>query len=289
MSKLLYRESKLVMTKGPGPDPLPNLLIEDGKNHKGVGPWVPEVKHTLLAKYIDAAHAAAASKWKGWVLIDPFCGPGRIKVKGEDFTRDGGSVIAWRQSVASGTPFAKVLIGDKDPARVKACIGRLEAHAAPVTGFAGPAVETVPQMVAQVPPGHLCLAYIDPYNLEYLDFEMIKELSKLRVDFIVHFSDMDCHRNADMEMDPKRARFDQTMPGWRNALSDRSRGTLVVAAMNYWMQLVQGLDFKFAEQMPLVKNDSAATMYRLVFFARHDLPKRLWNDVARGGEPELPF
>src|SRR4051794_34451514 len=69
----LYRESKLVMVKGPSPDPCPSLDVERAKNNKGVGKWVPEVKHTLLAKYIDAAHAAAAKDgWAGWVLIDPF-------------------------------------------------------------------------------------------------------------------------------------------------------------------------------------------------------------------------
>lgn len=286
MSKL-YRKSKLVMTKEGPADPHPELVVERGKNGKGVGRWVPDVKHLLLTKYIDAAHAAAASRWGGWVLIDPFCGPGRIQVREENFTREGGSVIAWRQSVASGTPFAKVLVGDKDPTRLQACVARLEAEGAPVLGFAGPAVDTVPQMIATVPPGHLCLAYIDPYNLAYLDFSMIEALSKLRIDFIVHFSDMDLHRNADMEFDEKRARFDQTLPGWRKKLGGHSRSTLFVGVMTYWMDLVKGLGFEFAGEMPLVKNDSASTMYRLAFFARHSLPKRLWDEVARDQEREL--
>jgi three-Cys-motif partner protein len=284
----LYRESKLVMTKGPATDPCPTLPVERNKNGKGVGWWVPEVKHTLLAKYIDAAHAAAAKKsWSGWVLIDPFCGPGRIQVKGEPFTREGGSVIAWRQSVASGTPFAKILVGDKDPGRVEACVARLDAVGAPVKGFVGPAVDTVPEMVAAVPKGHLCLAYVDPYNLALLDFSLIAALAKLPVDFLVHFSDMDCHRNADMELDPKRARFDQTLPGWRDKLAGHAQSSLFVAVMTYWMDLVKGLGFQFAGEMPLVKNDSSATMYRLAFFARHDLPKRLWDEVARDAERKL--
>lgn len=288
MSKL-YRQSKLVVVKPPPEDACPLLPIEDGKKHAGVGRWVPEVKHTLLAKYVDAAHAAARTRWKGWVLIDPFCGPGRIRVKGDATTRDGGALIAWRQSVASGTPFAKVLVGDKDGARLDACVARLQAAGAPVIGFSGPAVQTVGKMVQHVPDGHLCLAYLDPYNLAYLDFSIIEALAKLRVDFIVHFSDMDCHRNADMELDEKRARFDDTLPGWRKKLAGHSHSTLFVAVMNYWMQLVKDLGFEFAGEMPLVKNDSAATMYRLAFFARHDLPKRLWDEVARDQERELPF
>ena len=31
-------------------DPLPHLPVEHGRNGEGVGCWVPEMKHTFLAK-----------------------------------------------------------------------------------------------------------------------------------------------------------------------------------------------------------------------------------------------
>lgn len=108
------------------PDPLPALFVERGPGEQGVGWWVPEVKHTTLAKYISATRKAQV-KFSKRVFIDPFCGPGRIQVKGEAATRAGGSMVAWQQSVASDCPFTLVLVGDLSPARANACEARLRA------------------------------------------------------------------------------------------------------------------------------------------------------------------
>ena len=169
---------------------------------------MPDEKHTLLAKLMGGTSAARA-KWSERIFVDPFCGPGRIQVKGESATRDGGAVIAWRQSVADGCPFTRMFVGDKSAERAEACGRRLQALGAPVQVFVGPATETAEQMAASVPQRALVLAYVDPYNLEYLAFDIIKVLGALRhVDFVVHFSTMDLQRNVDFELDDSRARFD---------------------------------------------------------------------------------
>lgn len=149
------------------------------------------------------------------MLLDPFCGPGRIQVRGEDFSRDGGVVAAWRESVASGAPFTQNLIGDKDPAPVDDSAGRLRALGAPVQSFTGPASYAVPLTVKAVPGQALTLAYVDPYNLELLRFDMFQALASLRVDIAAHFSPKDLNRNVVMEFDPQRGRLDGTVPGWR--------------------------------------------------------------------------
>ena len=43
--------------------------------------------------------------------------------------------------------------------------------------------------------------------------------------------------------------------------------------------------------MPLIYNNQGLGIYRMVFFARHKLPKRIWGEVARGQDPnlDLPF
>ena len=274
--------ARLILSRPPESDPHPHLPLDLGKDGDGVGPWVAEDKHRLLATYIDAARAAAKTKFSQWVYIDPFCGPGRMLARGESVSRPGGAVVAWRQSQISGTPFGKILVGDINAKKAHACEERLKALGAPVHSFVGPAEETVPQMILSVPRGALCLAYIDPYNLSLLSHEMLAALAKLRkVDFVVHFSTMDLSRNVDAELDPVRARFDDVSPGWRQRIPPSSKSTLADRLFVDWTEQIRSLGFDFSNAMPLIKNTRGGEIYKLAFFASHPLPVRLWGDVAR--------
>lgn len=73
-------------------DPMPHLPVEHGRNGDGVGSWVPDMKHTFLAKYVEGTRRAR-EKFKQRVYVDLFCGPGRIQVKGEPATRPGGAQV----------------------------------------------------------------------------------------------------------------------------------------------------------------------------------------------------
>lgn len=264
------------------PDPCPNLEVELGPKGEGVGAWVPTEKHTRLAKYLGATSRARV-KFPKRVLLDPFCGPGRIRVKDESITRDSGALVAWRQSLADNAAFTQVLVGDIEAGRSAACEARLAALKAPVERFTGPAVDTIKQMAARVPARALTLAYIDPYNLEFLSFEIIRTLAALKsVDLLIHFSTMDLQRNVDLELDDRRARFDDAAPGWRAHSKGLSKAQLPGAFFEFWRSKVQGLGFAVSREMPLVRAENRAPLYRLVFFSRHPLPKRIWDDVAKG-------
>lgn len=271
------------------PDAHPELPIERGPHGRGVGRWVVEEKHRYLSHYLNATREAQ-KKFQQRVLIDPFCGPGRIQIEGEHFTRDGGSVAAYRQSLKSGAPFTKLLVGDIDAQRAHANELRLKAAGANVQSFVGPANESVDQMVKAVPFGALALAYIDPYNLEFLSFSIIERLAKLQhVDFAVHFSLMDLTRNIDMELDPKRDRFDHALPGWRLAAptDELSKSSLPTWFFDAWCKAVGDLGFKISLQMPLITDGKGRSIYRLVFFSRHPLPERIWNEIARSRNLDL--
>ena len=139
-------------------------------------------------------------------------------------------------------------------------------------------------MVAAVPAGSLCVAYVDPYNLRHLSFSILTALATLRVDLAINFSTMDLRRNVDFESDPDRAGFDEAAPGWRNHVESRrtSRSGMSVEFFNYWCSLISNLEFQHSKEMPLVVNDHGSGLYRMVFFARHDFPNRIWSDVAKG-------
>lgn len=272
-------------------DPLPTLPIEFGRTDEGVGRWVPEMKHTFLAKYVEGTRQAR-KKFPERVYVDLFCGPGRIQVKGESFTRHGGALVAWQHSRLDSASFTSCLVGDLDPARASACASRLRSFGAPVQVFDGPAEVTVDRVIRAIPKSALCLAYLDPYNLQYLTFNVIEKLAMLKyVDFAVHFSTMDLRRNLLMEFNPDRARFDSTAPGWRDHIDPMAfvRGDAEEAFFDYWCNLVTNLGFKISQRMPLVRDEGNRPLYHLVFFSRHPLPNRIWGDVAQGSNRELNF
>jgi three-Cys-motif partner protein len=264
------------------PDPCPTLVVERGPDEKGVGSWVPHEKHRLLRHYLDASRYARR-RWSNRIFIDPFCGPGRIQVVDEAFTRPGGAVLAYEASTRDA-PFTKVLVGDLDKDRAQACERRLRAVGASATSFPGHAAQTVRATVTAVPNGSLCTAFVDPYNLEVLSFSILEELAKLpKVDLAINFSTMDLQRNVEMEFDPERARFDDVAPGWRDHPPVRaaSKPNVKLAFFSYWCERVRGLGFEHSQQMPLVRNNQGHAIYRMVFFSRHDFPKGIWNEVAR--------
>ncbi|MBP7655747.1 MAG: three-Cys-motif partner protein TcmP, partial [Pseudoxanthomonas sp.] len=262
-----------------------------GRNGEGVGCWVPEMKHTFLAKYVEGTRRAR-EKFKQRVYVDLFCGPGRIQVKGETMTRPGGAQVAWQHSLRDDIAFTSCLVGDLDAARASACAERLRAMGAPATAFPGAAESTVDQVLGTIPKGALCLAYLDPYNLQYLSFKVIEKLARLKfVDFAVHFSTMDLRRNVLMEYNPERARFDDAAPGWRQHVDPLAfvRGDADEAFFDYWCELVRGLGFSISRRMPLVRDEGNRPLYHLVFFSRHELPNRIWSDVAQGPNREFDF
>ena len=272
-------------------DPCPDLPIERGPRDEGVGSWVPEEKHRYLREYLIGTRYAWA-KWPSRVFIDPFAGPGRVQVRGESVTHDGGAVVAWRALYGSPAAFTRMLVGDLSAERADACGRRLRALGAPTTSFFGPADQTISSMVAAVPRNSLCMAYVDPYNLELLSYELLKELARLpRVDLAVNFCTMDLKRNGDLEFDPDRARFDAAAPGWRekDVFRNCSKSSMPVEFFAYWCDLVKRLGFSTSKEMPLVRNDQGHPIYRMVFFARHDLPTRVWSDVAKSRNRSFDF
>lgn len=272
-------------------DPMPHLPVEHGRNGEGVGSWVPDMKHTFLAKYVEGTRRAR-EKFKQRVYVDLFCGPGRIQVKGEAATRPGGAQVAWAHSLLDDVAFTSCFVGDLDAERASACAERLTAMGAQATAFPGAAESTVDQVLGRIPRSALCLAYLDPYNLQYLSFSVIEKLARLNfVDFAVHFSTMDLRRNVLMEYNPERARFDAAAPGWRDHIDPLAfvRGDADEAFFDYWCGLVRGLGFLISHRMPLVRDEGNRPLYHLVFFSRHELPNRIWGDVAQGPNREFDF
>jgi len=264
-------------------------LIEgdDGLPVEDVGPWA-EDKHKLLRDYVQISSATRAKflppNKGGSAYIDLFCGPGRCKIRGTSSFIEGGCVAAWQQSVRSGKPFSRIIIGDADADRLDAAHKRLKRLGAPVVALpVNTAAMSAPLALEAAPRYGLNFAFLDPYKLEALDFLIFRELSTLRrIDFLVHISTMDLTRNYDLYLKQPSSPFDPFAPGWRNAVetsATQKRGRIDV--FDHWRSLVASVGAKSSESVKLIHGTRGQRLYWLLLAAGHDLAQEFWSKINK--------
>lgn len=258
---------------------------DDGLPAEEVGIWAKE-KHDYLCRYIDISRAVRP-QWighgkAGATYIDPFCGPGRCKVRETGEWIDGGAVAAWKKSRDGGAPFTQVYIGDLDEQRREAAASRLRQLGAPVIEIDGAAVQSVQQLVARLNPHGLHFAFIDPFNLEALDFGIIDALSKLkRIDMLVHVNQMDLQRNLVINATADESAFDVFAPGWRTKV-DVIQGQQAVRqqVFRYWRDQVASLGVWPSAEMRLITGSNNQPLYWLLLAAKHELAHKFWEKAS---------
>lgn len=257
------------------------IVGDDGLPVEEVGPWAKE-KHELLCRYVDMSKAARAKYLGagkgGAAFIDLFCGPGRCRVKGTGELIDGGALAAWKASVEGGRPFSLVIVADADQQRVDAMVQRLQAAGAPVVSTCGPAVNTALFAVQRTPAYGLNFAYLDPYNLEALDFKIFQTLSRIkRLDILVHLSKMDLQRNLDSNIAATVSAFDAFAPGWRSVINvEQAQGGIRNEVVEHWRDLVASTGKSASNEVRLLKGSRGQHLYWLLLVASHELAHKFW-------------
>ncbi|OQA32207.1 MAG: hypothetical protein BWY57_02144 [Betaproteobacteria bacterium ADurb.Bin341] len=268
---------------------------DDGLPAEEVGIWAKE-KHDYLCRYIDISRSARAKYLgtgkAGATYIDLFCGPGRCKVRDTGEWIDGGAVSAWKKSQEGGAPFTHVFIGDLDVQRREAAVTRLRQLGAPVVGIDGTAVQSVHKIVKHLNPYGLHFAFLDPFDLATLNFDIIVTLSQLtRIDMLVHISQMDLQRNAVSYATTEESAFDTFAPGWRNKVAIiQAQQTLRQQVFQYWRDKVAGLGVWPSTDMRLLKGGNNQPLYWLLMAAKHPLPHKFWATASNiEGQGKLDF
>jgi len=268
---------------------------DDGLPAEEVGVWAKE-KHDCLCRYIDISRRARekylGSGKAGATYIDLFCGPGRCRVRDTGEWIDGGVVAAWKKSRDGGAPFTQVYIGDIDTQLREAAANRLRQMGAPVIEIDGAAVQSVERVVARVNPYGLHFAFLDPFDLANLNFDIIVVLSRLRrIDMLVHVSQMDLQRNAISYARAERSAFDLFAPGWRERVPvDQSQQALRQQVFQYWRDRVAGLGVWPSMEMRSLTGGNNQPLYWLLMAAKHPLPHKLWATASNiEGQGKLDF
>ncbi len=263
-----------------------------------VGEWASE-KHERLRKYIDITREtrrkytdpSRPAKYRGGATyIDLFCGPGRAKVRDTDEIIDGSPVVAWKASVDGKVPFSEMHIADLNPAFSDAAVKRIVRLGGPAIGYAGYAEDTAKQIVSRVNQYGLHFAFLDPYSLGGLSFEIIRTLATLkRIDILMHISVQDLQRNADRYTAEEFKTFDVFAPGWRSKVNvNQSLSSIRTAILAHWQNLIRSLGFLDMRSVELVRGSKNQRLYWLAFVSRSRIANYFWDEIRNvSGQGEL--
>ena len=123
----------------------------------------------------------------------------------------------------------------------------------------------VDKIVAAVNPNGLHFAFLDPYNLEGLSFDIIRKLSKLKVDMLIHVSVQDLQRNLDDYSRPGDV-LDTFAPGWSKHVDpNQAINSFRAALMEYWLDEIGKLGTMPAKGVELIVGSKGQRLYWLVF------------------------
>jgi three-Cys-motif partner protein len=259
---------------------------KDGYPREIVGAWVKE-KHLRLRHYVGATWAARrryiGHGKAGATYIDLFCASARARIEGTTEVVDGSPLVAWRQSLADDVPFPAVHIADAHPQLLESARVRLDRARAPVHTELGEAALVVDRVIARLDPYALHFAFLDPYGLAALPFDVLRKLATLkRMDMLVHVSVQGLQRNLGRFVSSKSCALDGFAPGWRKVVDPRHVDANARSRVfEYWRGLLGTLGMKVSDAVELVRAGENQPLYWLAFAARHPLPIGLWEGISQ--------
>lgn len=252
----------------------------DGYRREIVGSWAQE-KHQRLRHYVDISRAARRKFDCNSSFIDLYCGPGRAAIKDTSIVIPGSAIVAGAEA-ARHVKFGTIHIADLDGINVSDCRQRLDCEGVgPVSTYVGKAEETARQVVSKLSRSGLHFAFLDPYSVQALPFQVIQTLAELpKMDLLIHFSAMDMQRNVKLMM--SNGKLNLFAPGWRDHVDPAVRNDLaVLAVFRHWCELIRNLGYQdVTDNVELVSGSRNQPLYWLVLASKNKLGQKFWGQVS---------
>jgi three-Cys-motif partner protein len=260
-------------------DPADGLVVSE------VGDWA-EDKHARVARYIELASVARKDyvpppSWRGGAsYIELFSGPGRSLIRERARIIDGSPLVAFKAAQGSGVPFTEMHLNDDEPDLSAALTQRMRSLGANAICYSVPAHVAVNRMVAALNPGGLHFAFLDPFNIEALSFDLIEKLARLkRIDMLIHVSVQDLQRNLD-KYSVQGGVLDVFAPGWRNKVNpNQAIRPFRASLLAYWLDEIRKLGKMPARGVELMLGSKRQRLYWLIFVSGHALAQRFWEAI----------
>lgn len=269
------------------PDP------DDGLPLACVGSWAEE-KHARVRKYVDISRAARRKylAGPGATFIELFCGPGRARIRNTTRIVDGSTIVAAKEALSTGTLFTALHVADANASFVDATKQRLARLGAQVKPYVGRSEDSVIEVVRQLNMDGLHLAFLDPFDLKSLPFDVIRRLAVFkRMDMIIHVSLMDLQRNLEPYIESQQSPLDIFAPEWRNVINPMNpKATIRKEIFEYWLGLIRNENMQPSQGIEKVTGNNNQPLYWLVFAAHHSLPMKFWDEIRNiSAQHQLDF
>ncbi len=254
---------------------------DDGLYISTVGQWSSD-KHYYLMRYIDAFTNSMKRKWAGLHYIDLFADSGIERLKDSGTLEWGSPLIA----AQAAHPFTGLHLCEKGASKHKALAKRVARMAPGSRVLHGDANEKIHEIIDEILPRTLSLAFLDPYGL-HLEFETIRRLSDVRADLIIFFPDhLDVLRNWETyyleNPDSNLDRCLGTGADWRSILDKTPPTRLAEALRELYVGQIRSLGYTEFEYRRI--QAKGHPLYVLILCSRSELAAKLWRRVS-GKEP----
>lgn len=149
-------------------------------------------------------------------------------------------------------------------------------------------------VVADIPLGALCLAFLDPYGL-HLDFDTLAKLAKRRADLIIFFPDrLDVLRNVETYyFDNSQSNLDRVLGfgvNWREIWRETPRSLRAQRLRELYEAQLKQLGYRHFDHEPIPS--SRRPLYKLIFCSKAKVAADIWRRTSlkkRGGQASFDF
>lgn len=274
------------------------VLEDDGLITPDVGFW-SEKKYRLVQNYAAMFAASMKGKWDHLVYVDLFAGAGR------SLLRDSNRIVAASPLLALDipSPFTRYIFCELDEEKIAALQQRVsrDFRQHDVRFLHGDANSLVDGILAQMPYPHrgckvLGFCFADPYNLENLRFDTIRQLAQRYFDFLVLIpTGMDARRNIPIYETKPGSKLDAFLgtADWREVWREAQKGGkgAELFLTRYYSERMASLGYIPTEPQETVamRNEKNSTIYRFGFYSRHNLAKKFWQQVKKYSDDQLDF
>lgn len=278
-------------------DRLPTL-DDDGLYTPDVGDWA-EQKYRLVSSYATMFSTAMKGKWHR-VYIDLFAGAGRARIKNS-------------QRIVPASPLLALNVPNKFDLHIfcekeKKTIDTLEKRVSEsypnvasrfLRGDANNLTEQILKEIPQANPNFkvLSFCFADPFALENLAFDTIRELSSRFIDFLVLIpTGMDAVRNVSRYISSTNTTVDRFLglATWREKWHEAEKegenfGTFITNCFGEQMTKL-GYNYSGIDKTQQIRStEKNLPLYRLAFFSRSDLGEKFWREALKYSSDQMGF